>query len=392
MRDLRLSIVDSRRPDTETLIDTTQSFIIFDQAILDVFILLTGAQLAKVSGRILPEQPTDPWWVNALYANRYSSAGLGEEALIQANLAVFGRKQQGVPRVDVQLVEEWVKIQAAFTVAHEVAHCWTAHGGSLAAAVVVQFESFNREYVEQLDAQSPVDVWPRPELQFAVRLSEFIKSELLAVDPELSFNGAPTLPYRSRSEELDAVVSDPTGFGEEVLADYISLVFTSKLMAEDPVSYDEALIASSLALRHVMLMRFVDIISRSYTGSAPHPQVVVALADELEIRNQFAKITAINLCMHDQVRWQTESASSEDQQERRRARVEGLLAALNRHETVWRSDILPAVITFQATRTDRLRGALADNPEALKLAHSAAMAGAVADMTWIGRPSQGRWD
>jgi hypothetical protein len=396
MEHIKLSIVDSHRLDIESIVSEDNQHIIFDQSLIDAFNLMTPLvldHLEPVKKWEFPAEARNPSWLHAHFANRYLAAGMEHEAIIQAGFAAYAQRSEGPSRANPQTVDRWVRVQCAYTVAHELGHCRIGSGDVIARALAQSFEDDMLPYLRQMDEEDPPQYHSETTYSEKDRLrrEEFDRLNALHME-EL---GRPAvspvfLPYRgmSREELLDWIVSDVTGVGEEVLADFLALSLTPRLTASDEVEYLESLVACISAFRHIMLFRMIEILCTAFDGRLFDGHAINRLTHELELRARFMAYSAEIMLTKQHLRdCRERDLSAEAANATYGERVQAFFDLTNYVETAWKEFLSQLAECRFASTTDALKEQLmTENPGMFEMVRSQELPGLIASYTLIGKP------
>jgi hypothetical protein len=399
---IKLSIVDSTSPEIETIKIGGRSHLILDQAIIDVFTMMTSVAFHVSSPRLdisAADWGGSAWWVHALFANRFLNDGRRAEAVVQGNLCARARQMQGDLTLDEHRRDRWVEIQVAFSLGHEVGHCTVFNGNQvLARSGSASFEEVMRPYVELMDQEDPVEYAQNHESAVIERqIAEYIRE----VNASLAEHGHDPIPrdpmptYRGMSygEKLDLVLSDESGVGEEVVADYLAMSMVARLMAHPKMPFDECLAACVAAIRTTFLLRMIKVLSNSYFDSRFPTKTMAELINEMRIREEFAGFSAMTLSRRQHLREIDDpngvlSDATKEALELRSSRLAGFLSHMANR---WSEDVFFTIPReMHAGRTFEAVNQLRDDPQFRKMATSPNMANVLAEITGIGR-SQSSW-
>lgn len=409
---IRLLIVDSPRGDLETVLTNVNSHIIFDQALYDILRVLVSALFAEVNVHLgwpaIGHDRTSPW-LHAVFANRYLSEGLSEEALIHATECWAGREAERAPAWDINRVNAWMSVQAAFALAHELGHCPLSRGSdhSVARSTAWDFEKEMRPLAQQYDAmrsdggdkdfieshderiKQEQIVWAaqaRDRLEKLIKIRNDAAEQITKLDP--AFTLLPPLAYKrmSHEEQLDWVLRDDSRIGEEVLCDYLALVLTANLMGEIVLPFEECLTACVMTMYELSLLRCAELVCRAATGSAMRTGAWRQLFQELDARQGFIGISA--QLLHE--KWLLGELDPSHDAQRRTAILEERRAAFARHLNRFAHVFVTRLLTILVDQDPRAMQAAKDEVVADEYfqswLRSPSLARIVADMTSIGPP------
>lgn len=293
---LKLVIVDSLRAEIETVRVGGKCYVVLDQGLTDLFEPLTSASLHALTtqlGLIPSDRDEIPSWEHGLVANRFLSVGLRTEALLQAYYCAHQRGREEPVGSDHDRRDRWVRFQIAFSVAHELAHCSLKGSGDvLARSLSRSFEENLRAYVEQTDVEYPVAPHPSEESEKLARLVLLLADQQREMDPAAEIEKLPAFQWRSRTEQLDWLLAEDSGVGEEVMADHFALSMTARLLADQGESFDECMVAAVQAIRHMFLLRLLSANLTSYNAPPSHADLA-KLIEEFNVRDWFAGASAV---------------------------------------------------------------------------------------------------
>jgi hypothetical protein len=304
----------------------------------------------------------------------------------------------------------WTRVQAAFALAHEVGHCQLSPGSdhNIARSTAWGFEKEIRPLAQEYDAQHSDGryqnfveshderlrqeriAWEakgRDRLEKLKTMLNEAGEQISKVDPAFTISPPFSFKRLSHEAQLDWILKDDSGIGEEVLCDHVALTFTVGLMDDSVLPFEECLSACVMAVYELGLLRCAEILCRAHTSSAMRRDALHQLLQELDARQKF-----LGLCvqlLHQKRLLQELDASHNAQQQA--AFLEKRSAAfaehLNRFAHVFDTRLLTMLLEEEPGTMEATKRHVASDDVFQGCLRSPSLPRIVADMTCIGPPS-----
>lgn len=339
--DISLVEVDSHRADIEVLHKGEKSFVIFDQSMMDLFGAATGALLADLEIDRVSARGEHKYLLNAFFANRYLSLGFPYDAAWQATLARKARAMER-PLLSHERArrDAWVRVQACFSIGHEVMHTRArirGVGGEpggvevLARLLARDYESRMRPISRAMDAADPnldskTDRWDSP-WGYVPGTEDRMRPQFTGRD-------------LSWEQKLNWIMATPDGFGEEVICDYASAIAVARNLGGKWLTPDEVLVAAYVGLVTRIFLNIVENRILAYTSRAPEDLLTtVAQSERIRTRLEFARLALGPICRRGvakELRGQPDDAIKAEAA----TRWESLRDFIRRIDSVWTTPLL----------------------------------------------------
>jgi len=107
----------------------------------------------------------------------------------------------------------------------------------------------------------------------------------------------PSYVTKTIEEQLDWILSETDGIGEEVLCDYLATIFVAQVLGDHFLPMSDSFVASYLALSHLGLWQTAELLCRMHFAPdlEQATESLRRLTEEIAVRRRFMYITVLAL-------------------------------------------------------------------------------------------------